>query len=116
MVELGMPGYMAIRSYFRPMDRDVELRIKGHLYEIATTDDEVVGNRQGFPAAETGYRKTLESVADIAGVELVDEVAAYIKEHIETRQERPSNQKVRREARSRVSKAGFPADEYLNAA
>ena len=111
-----MTGYMAIRSYFRPMDRDVELLINGHLYEITTTDDKVIGNRQGFPASETGYRKTLESVADIAGTELIYEVAEYIKEHIETHQERPSNQNVRQKARSIVSKAGYPDDEYLNAA
>jgi len=116
MVEFGMLGYMPIGSYFRPMDRDVELLINGHLYEITTTDDKVIGNRQGFPAAETGCRKTLGSVADIAGTELVDEVAMYIKEHIETHQERPSNQNIWRKARIIVSKAGYPAYEYLNAA
>ena len=116
LVQLVLSGYMGIQSYLRIMDRDIELRIKGHLYEIATIDDGMIDNRQGFHAAENGYRKTLESVADVAGTELVDEVAAYIKEYIETHQERPRNQKVRREARSIVSKAGYPADEYLNAA
>lgn len=98
------------------MERDVELRIKGHLYEIATVNDEVLESRQGFPASESGYRKTLESVVDIAGPDLMDEMAAYIKEYIQEQQERPANQTVRKEARSRVSKAGYPPDEYLNAA
>jgi len=98
------------------MERDVELRIKGHLYEIASVNDEVLESRQGFPASERGYRKTLESVVDIAGPDLLDEMAAYIKEYIQDHHERPPNQTVRIEARSRVSKAGHPPDEYLNAA
>ena len=98
------------------MERGIELRIKGHLYEIATTNDDVIESRQGFPAAERGYRKTLTSVAEIAGSELMDEMAAYIKDHIESYKERPQNDAVRREARRRVSKAGYPPDEYLNAA
>jgi len=98
------------------MERDVDLRIKGHLYEIASVNDEVLESRQGFPASERGYRKTLESVVDIAGPDLLDEMAAYIKEYIQDHHERPPNQTVRIEARSLVSKAGHPPDEYLNAA
>lgn len=98
------------------MERDVELRMKGHLYEIASVNDEVLGSRQGYPASEKGYRKTLESVLNIAGPDLMDELAAYIKEYIQQHEERPANQTVRKKARSRVSKAGYPADEYLNAA
>ena len=98
------------------MERNVELRLKGHLYEIASVNDAILGSRQGFPASETGYRKTLGSVVDIAGPDLMDEVAASIKEHIRTYEERPANQVVRKDARSRVSKAGYPPDEYLNAA
>jgi hypothetical protein len=98
------------------MERDVELRIKGHLYEISSVNDEVLESRQGYPTSEEGYRKTLDSVLDIAGTDMMDEVAAYIKEYIQKHQERPANQTVRKEARSRVSKAGYPADEYLNAA
>lgn len=98
------------------MERDVELRIKGHLYEIASVNDEVLESRQGFPASESGYRKTLESVVGIAGPDLMDEIAKYIKEYIQEQRERPANQTVRIEARSRVSKAGYPPDEYLNAA
>jgi hypothetical protein len=97
------------------MERDVELRIKGHLYEIASVNDEVLESRQGFPASERGYRKTLESVVDIAGPDLMDEMAAYIKEYIQDHHERPPNQNVRIESRSRVSKAGHSRDEYLNA-
>jgi len=98
------------------MERDAELRIKGHLYEISSLNDEVIESRQGYPASEQGYRKTLDSVLDISGVELMDGIAAFIKEYIQEHQERPANQTVRKEARSRVSKAGYPADEYLNAA
>ena len=107
---------MGIPFNVNPMDRDADLRIKGHLYEIATIDDETIGNRQGFHAAETGYRKTFESVLDVSGIEMVDEVAEYIKDHIRSHEERPANQTVRKEARLRVSKAGDPPDEYLNAA
>jgi hypothetical protein len=71
------------------MERDVELRIKRHLYEIASVNDEVLESRQGFPASERGYRKTLESVVDIAGPDLLDEMAAYIKEYIQDHHERP---------------------------
>ena len=98
------------------MERDVELRMKGHLYEVASVNDDVLDSRQGYPASERGYRKTLESVVDIAGPDMMDEMAAYIKEHLQEEQERPANQDVRKEARSRVSKAGYPPDEYLNAA
>lgn len=90
--------------------------MKGHLYEIGSVNDEVLDSRQGFPASEDGYRRTLESVVDIAGQELFDEIAEYIKEHIREKQERPENQAVRKKARRRVSKAGHPPDEYLNAA
>ena len=98
------------------MERDVELRRNGHLYEIGSVNDEVLGSRQGFPASETGYRKTLDSVLDVAGPDLMDEVAASIKDHIRTYEERPANQSVRKDARKLVSKAGYPPDDYLNAA
>lgn len=98
------------------MERDLELRMKGHLYEIGSVNDEILESRQGFPASEQGYRQTLESVLEIAGQELMDEMAAYIKEHIRGNEERPANQAVRKQARRRVSKAGYPPDEYLNAA
>ena len=71
------------------MERDVDLRIKGHLYEIASVNDEVLESRQGFPASERGYRKTPESVVAIAGPDLLDEMAAYIEEYIQDRHERP---------------------------
>jgi len=86
------------------------------LYEIESVNDEVLESRQGFPASERGYRKTLESVVDIAGPDLMDDMAAYIKEYIQDHYALPPNQIVRIEARSRVSKAGHPPDEYLNAA
>jgi hypothetical protein len=54
------------------VNRDLELRIKAPLlYEIATVDGEVFGSRQGFSAVESGYSKTLESVVNCAGSELV---------------------------------------------
>lgn len=98
------------------MDRDLELRIKGHLYEIGTVNDRVLESRQGFPASEGGYKSTLESVADVAGREFVDDVAAYIKEFIQEKEVRPENNAVRKEARKMVSRAGHPPDPYLNAA
>jgi len=98
------------------MERDIELRMKGHLYEVATIDDKIIGNRQGFHSAEQGYLKTLTSVVEIAGSDLMDTVAEDIKKHIEEHHQRPKNQSVRREARSLVSKAGYPPDAYLNAA
>ena len=76
----------------------------------------MIGSRQGFPTAEAGYRRTLDSVLDIAGPDLMDEVAASIKEHIRIHEERPANQAVRKDARKLVSKAGYPPDDYLNAA
>ena len=90
--------------------------MKGHLYEIRSVNDKILDSRQGFPSSEQGYRKTLESVAEIAGRELMDEMAESIKEHIRENQDRPENQAVRKKARRRVSKAGYPPDEYLNAA
>jgi hypothetical protein len=71
------------------MERDFELRIKGHLYKIASVNDEVLESRQGFPASERGYRKTLESVVEIAGPDLMDEMASYIKEYIQDHHKRP---------------------------
>ncbi|WP_144902208.1 hypothetical protein [Halobellus captivus] len=98
------------------MERDVELRMKGHLYEIAAANDEVLESRQGFPASEEGYKQTLESVVDTAGLDLMDEMAAYIKEYIQEHEERPANKTVRKKARIRVSRAGYPPDDYLNEA
>lgn len=98
------------------MNRSLELRIKGHLYEIAAVNDEVLDSRQGFPPAERGYWKTLESVADCAGAEMVDEVADTIKEHIQTEGERPENQSVRRDARMLLTGEGIAPDKYLNLA
>jgi hypothetical protein len=98
------------------VDRDLELRVNGHLYEITAVNDEVLESRQGFPAAERGYAKTLESVADCAGSELVDQVAESIKEHIRTHEERPNNRSVRRDARTLLAEEGIIADTYLNQA
>ena len=98
------------------MERNIELRIKGHLYEIATVDKKIIGNGQGFHSAEQGYLKTLTSVAEIAGPELMDTVAERIKQHIGDRQERPPNQSVRKDARILVSEAGYSPDKYLNLA
>jgi len=98
------------------MDRDLELRVKGHLYEIARVNDEVLESKQGFPMAEEGYRKTLESVAECAGPDLVDEVAENIREHIRNRHERPDNQSVRQDARFLLVDEGILPDDYLNRA
>lgn len=97
-------------------DRDIELRIKGHLYEIQEVNDEYIGSQQGLPMAEAGYKTTLLNVADCADSESIDTVANHIKEFIKDNNERPTNRKIRRYARSVVSKAGYPATSYLNAA
>lgn len=96
--------------------RDMELRIHGHLREIGLANDDVIGGRQGFPPAIMGYEKTLRSVATCASETEVDEVADYIKTWIHDQGERPANQTVRRTARTIVSRAGYPADDFLNAA
>lgn len=97
-------------------DRDLELRIKGHLYEIREVNDEAIGGQQGLPMAESGYRTTLFNVADCADASAIDEVAAHIKTYIQNHNERPPNREVRRHARSIVSEAGYPATSYLNRA
>lgn len=96
--------------------QDMELRIQGHLREIGKINDGVLGGRQGFPPAVGGYEKTLTSVAECATVDEVDEGAAYIKDKIRSSEARPANQSVRRTARTIVSRAGYPADDFLNAA
>lgn len=98
------------------MDRSEELRIKGHLYEIATVNDEVLESRQGFHSSEEGYRKTLESVVACAGTGMLDEVADEIKDHIRAEEERPENRDLRRDTRMRLAEEGIVADEYLNSA
>ena len=98
------------------INSDAELRIRGHLHEIREINDEVIGSRQGFPKAEDGYKKTLVNTVGVANVEIADAVAAYIKREIRRTGGRPPNRKIRRFARSEVSEAGFPANEYLNKA
>lgn len=97
-------------------DRSLELRIKGHLHEIEAVNDDVLDNEQGLPMALMGYKSTLFNVADCADEELVDEVANHIKDFIREYERRPKNRKIRRTARSKVSKAGYPPTSYLNSA
>lgn len=96
--------------------KDIELRVRGHLHEIEEVNDRVIGSQQGLPMAMAGYRKTLAHVAECAGPDEIDAVGDYIKNHIRERVERPANRKVRRQARSVVTEAGYPADDYLNRA
>jgi hypothetical protein len=96
--------------------RGVELRLKGHLYEIGETNDAVLGGRQGYPRAKQGYERTLREVADCADPDTLDRVAAHIKDEMSETGERPSNRSVRRAARQIVSEAGYPASAYLNRA
>lgn len=98
------------------MDRDRELRIAGHLYEIERVNEEVLATRQGFPTARRAYEKTLEHVAKCADDTHVDELANYIKRYIKDKEERPRNRALRRRARRDISRAGYPADDYLNSA
>ena len=113
---MAIPRYTIGRTGTDRMDRDLELRIKGHLYEIAAVNNEVLESKQGFPMAEKGYTKTLESVAECAGPDLVDEVAEDIKDYIRNEQERPNNQSVRRDARFLLVDEGIVPDTYLNRA
>jgi hypothetical protein len=113
---LAVRDYIRIRIGVHYVNRDLELRIKGHLYEIAAVNDDVLESRQGFPAAEHGYLKTLTSVADCADDKLVDQVAELIKEHIRTREERPTNRSVRQDARTLLAEEEIAADTYLNQA
>jgi hypothetical protein len=94
----------------------LELRIAGHLREIEQANDDVFGHRQGLHPAITAYEKTLKSVGDCATKEEVDEIAAHVKNMIRREESRPTNQDLRRRARRVVSQAGYPADDYLNAA
>jgi len=95
---------------------DIELRLKGHLYELRETNDAVLDGRQGYPVAERGYERTLREVTECATTSELDEVAEYIKEYLRQEQERPPNRKVRRVARKKISEAGYPPSPYLNRA
>lgn len=101
---------------FEINDRDLELRIKGHLYEIREMNEEIIGGEQGYPMAEQGYQTTLQSVASCADKEVLDEVADYIRDEMKQHESRPKNRKVRRTARKLVSQEGYPPDGYLNRA
>jgi len=101
---------------FNINNRDLELRIKGHLYEIRKINNEVIGGEQGYPMAEQGYQATLQSVASCANEEALDAVADHIKVEMEKQRSRPKNRKIRRAARRFVSEKGYPPDEYLNRA
>lgn len=98
------------------LDRDAELRVKGHLYEIAKINDQVIGGRQGYHMTEKGYKETLRNVADCADFEIVDDIAEQIKDELRTRGERPKNRRVRRKARSAVTQGGYATNSYLNSA
>lgn len=113
---VGYQGIYGVSGSALGMKRSLELRIKGHLYEIGAVNDEVLGSGQGFPAAETDYKKTLESVADCAGAELVDAVANSVNDAIRTNGERPANQSVRKDARMRLADEDIVADKNLNRA
>lgn len=121
MANAGLP-MLAVRGYIRTrigvhdVHRDLELRIKGHLYEITEVNGEVLGSEQGLPMSEKGYKKTLRSVANCGNGELVDKVAESIKEHIRTHEERPQNRTVRRDARMLLTEQRIAPDAYLNRA
>ena len=121
MANAGLP-ILAVRDYIRArigvhhVHRDLELRIKGHLYEITEVNDEVLGSEQGLPMSVNGYEKTLRSVANCGDGELVNQVAESIKEHIRTHENRPENQAVRRDARMLLTEQGIAPDSYLNRA
>jgi len=109
-------SYMGCQSGVLLMERDMELRVKGHLFEILEIDDEVIDNGQGQTPAMNGYRRSLENVADSANAKLMDEVAKDIKQHIRSREERPPNVNVRVDARKLIVSEGFLPSDYLNSA
>lgn len=94
--------------------REIELRIHGHLREIRLANDDIIGHGQGLHPAMVGYERTLNSVAECATESEIDEIAEYIKGRIRENGDRPTNRTIRRTARSIISRAGYPADEYLN--
>lgn len=98
------------------LERGVELRLKGHLYEIRAINNDVIGGEQGYPMAEAGYHRTLREVADTSSVTELDEVAAEIKQLINDTGDRPPNRKIRRYAREIVAQNGYPSTSYLNRA
>jgi gas vesicle protein len=95
------------------MERSVELRIKGHLYEIREANDAIVESRQGLHVSLNAYKKTLESVAKSGDVELVDDVAGDIKDRLKETGDRPSNQEMRKEARTLLAEQDIVPDDYL---
>lgn len=97
------------------MDRGLDLRIEGHLYEIEKLNDDVIGSSQGLPMSLEGYHKTMSAVAEDATSEHVDEVAETIKEYIRRNEERPKNREIRRDARKSISEDGHVPGKYLNA-
>jgi len=58
--------------------------------------------------------KTLESVAECAGLGPVDEVAENIRKHIRNKKERPDNQSVRRNARFLLADTGIVPDNIVS--
>lgn len=58
----------------------------------------------------------MTSWGSCATVDELDEIAQYIKDQISEYGKRPTNRIVRRIARTLISQAGYPADEFLNAA
>jgi hypothetical protein len=113
---LAVHDYIRTRIGVHHVHRDLELRIKGHLYEITEVNEEVLGSEQGLPMSVSGYRKTLRSVADRGDSKLMDQVAESIEEHIRTHEDRPENQTVRRDARMLLTEQGIAPDSYLNRA
>ncbi len=81
------------------MERDLELRVKGHLYEIGEVNDEIIGDRRGFIDARHGYRQILELVGERVGTAgMVDKYAKMIKEEMQRDGERPPTRRIRRRA------------------
>ena len=115
VLTLSVRGYLASQQGEIAMDRGLELRIKGHLYEIEKLNDDVIESRQGLPMALKGYEKTLQAVAEDATTEHMDEVAEGIKEHIRRNEDRPKNRQIRRDARKSISEDGHVPGKYLNA-
>lgn len=105
---------MGIPSLDNVNDKDLRLRIRGHLDEIDEYNQKYIGNEQGYPMSRESYTWTLSATAVCTkDREVVDKVAEYIKDQFQ-RRDRPSSRKVRRNARRIVEGNGYDPHEFID--
>ena len=94
-------------------ERELGLRIRGHIDEIDEYNDKYIGHRQGYPMSRKYYLSSLSAVAFCTrDQQVIDKVANYIKGQFE-KSDRPSSRKVRRNARKIVETEGHQPHEFL---